>query len=126
MITQIQLKTKSTLLEMGYPYNENPDDFFNLLSGKILSLDLTKTITSDDGTIYLSKEYPEYAIYDYLIERVVHTPNSSASGHEYTLGELSKMFGVSPQGIDNLLKRAFEKINKYSVNFNGYAELKNN
>ena len=34
MEKRAQLKTKQELLKMGYEYNDNPQDFLNLMSGQ--------------------------------------------------------------------------------------------
>jgi hypothetical protein len=123
MKLQIQLKTRNELLRMGYEPNDDPKDFLNLLSGKIVTLSLNKTIATKDGTIYVSTEYPKYAIYDYLIKRVITQKSIQKDEYEYSLKEIGDYIGTSYQNVSKLLKKLFTKENKNSLY--AYAKKQN-
>lgn len=114
MKMKVQLKTKSDLLSMGYENNSDPNDFLNLLAGKQVTLDLDKTYRAEcGGIIYQSIEYQDYAIYDYLVKRVIQKKNIANIEEEFTLKEIGANFGITMQRADQILKAAFKKINKY-------------
>ncbi len=114
---RIQLKTKQELLQMGYINNNDPKDFLNLLSGQIVTIN--RIATTKNGMILTSREYPKYAIYDYLIKRVNVSSKLSSNtkirkkdSFEYSLVELANHFNVSSQRIDQILTSILGNIPK--------------
>lgn len=106
---KVQLRTKNDLLAMGYPSNRDPDDFLNLMAGKIVTIDYEYNMESGEK-IYISKEFPEHAIYDYLIKRFVNKNlvRSAINDFNCSFKEIGTLMGVSFQRIqqihDNLFK----------------------
>ncbi len=111
MLRKIQIKSKQKLLEMGYENNIDKDDFLNLLAGEIVTLDLDQTIAVEDGTIFISKEYPQYAIYDYLIKRVIEPSTRGVEEqYEYSIAEIGKSIGMSSQRVSKVIKTSISKL----------------
>ena len=120
MLKKVQLKTKQELLKMGYEYNDNPEDFLNLMSGQIVTLDLDSTRkASCGGIIYFSIEYPEYIIYDYLIKRVmINKKPIMKDDVEYTYTEIGITYGFTMQRSEQILKQALKKMKKIVSTYN--------
>lgn len=110
MKVKVQLKTKTDLLLMGYENNCDPKDFLNYLAGNIVTLNLNKTIFSKcGGKIFCCEEYPDYAIYDYLIKRVIYS-NKVIVQDEFTLQEIGNCFGISMQRVSQIVNSSILKL----------------
>lgn len=112
----IQIKTKAELLEMGYENNNDLNDFLHVLAGRFVTLDLTKTIATKDGKIFICIEYPDYAIYDYMIKRVLDIKESQKiEDYEYTYKEIAAELGVTFQAVEKKIKSLLRKKLKNKV-----------
>lgn len=89
---------------MGYQDNNDKTDFLNALAGRIVTIDSE----SEDGRIFTCKEFPEYAIYDYLIKSVKTV--EALGEDEYTYAEIAKANGITTQGAWLIVNKAIKKL----------------
>lgn len=108
---KVFLKTKEELLKLGYEDNNDKTDFLNLMTGHVVTIELE----SEDGKMFISKEYPSHIIYDYLIKGVV---KKNLSNEDVTLKEISQIYNVTAQAINGICTRSLKKLKKYIENNN--------
>ena len=108
---KVFLKTKEELLKLGYEDNKDKKDFLNLIAGRVVTINLE----SDDGTVYVCKEYPEYAIYDYFIKGVVF---KNSTDDTLPLAAIAVNYNISVQAVSTIIKKSLKKIRKIIDNKN--------
>lgn len=108
---KVFLKTKEELLKLGYENNQDKKDFLNLIAGHVVTINLE----SEDCTVYVCKEYPEYAIYDYFIKGVVF---KNSTDDTLPLAAIAVNYNISVQAVSVILKKSLEKIRKIIDNKN--------
>ena len=101
---KVFLKTKEELIKMGYEDNNDKDDFINVMAGRIVTI----TAESENGKIFTCDEFPNYAIYEYLIKEI-YTYTRNVDG-ECSYAEIAKKFNVSTQSVYAAYKKAISKI----------------
>ena len=104
---KVFLRTRDELLKMGYEDNHDKDDFLNALSGHIVTINYE----SEDGDVFTCVEYPEYAIYDYLIKGV---QTHVVSSEESTFAEIGVGLNYSTQSAWNICKQSIKKLKELS------------
>ncbi len=102
---KVFLKTKEELLKLGYEDNKDKKDFLNLIAGRVVTINLE----SDDSTVYVCKEYPEYAIYDYFIKGVVF---KNSTDDTLPLAAIAVNYNISVQAVSTIIKKSLKKIRK--------------
>lgn len=109
----VEIKSREELIKLGYKNNYDLFDFLNLLAGKTVTI----VEKSEDGKILISKEFPEYAIYDIAIEKKIEIKplKYELDFKELSLVELSDIFNVTPQRISQICKTALKKISKIAA-----------
>jgi hypothetical protein len=100
---KVFLKTKEDLLKLGYEDNNDKEDFINLMAGHVVTIEFE----SENNNVYICKEFPEYAIYDYFIKGIAF---NATSDDEYTLTEIASKYDVTAQAISGTLNRALKKM----------------
>lgn len=108
---KVFLKTKEELLKLGYEDNKDKKDFLNLIAGRVVTINLE----SDDSTVYVCKEYPEYAIYDYFIKGVVF---KNSTDDTLPLAAIAVNYNISVQAVSTIIKKSLKKIRKIIDNKN--------
>lgn len=109
----VEIKSREELIKLGYKNNYDLFDFLNLLAGKTVTI----VEKSEDGKILISKEFPEYAIYDIAIEKKIEIKplKYELDFKELSLLELSDIFNVTPQRISQICQTALKKISKIAA-----------
>lgn len=109
----VEIKSREELIKLGYENNYDLFDFLNLLAGKTVTI----VEKSEDGKILICKEFPDYAIYDIVVEKKIEiTPlKYELNFKELSLAELSNIFNVTPQRISQICKTAMKKISKIAA-----------
>lgn len=108
---KVFLKSKEALLKLGYEDNDDQDDFLNLMSGHVVTINYE----SEDGKVFISKEFPNNAIYDYLIGGII---TKGAANEEMTLTEIGLKYNVTAQAISSICRRALKKMKAQIVSSN--------
>lgn len=108
---KVFLKTKEELLKLGYEDNKDKKDFLNFIAGRVVTINLE----SDDSTVYVCKEYPEYAIYDYFIKGVVF---KNSTDDTLPLAAIAVNYNISVQAVSTIIRKSLKKIRKIIDNKN--------
>lgn len=107
--TRIQIKKREDLLKLGYEDNKDPNDFLNLLAGK----ELTINGISENGKIFISEEYPNYAIYDISVSNYLNCKNEITKisyDYDYTYAEIGKKLNITTQAVNQQITRTMKKL----------------
>lgn len=107
--TRIQIKKREELLKLGYEDNKDPNDFLNLLAGK----ELTINGISENGKIFISEEYPNYAIYDISVSNYLYCENEITKishDYDYTCAEIGKKLNITTQAVNQQITRTMKKL----------------
>lgn len=104
---KVFLKTKEELIKMGYESNNDKEDFLNALAGRLVTINTE----SEDGKIFICKEFPEYAIYDYFVKSVKQNKRRNNTEDDLcSFEEIGKAFNITTQRAWAVCNKTIEKI----------------
>ena len=103
----VEIKKRSDLIKLGCVDSYDKKDFINVMAGKIVVI----KVESENGKILVSKDYPDYAIYDIFINKYIPSATSGVN-EEFTFSEIGMALKTSTQNAKRILDASLSKICK--------------